>query len=268
MTNLDKYLRQSKYQSPRLVTYSGKYDSISDVNIKAGDEIKSIILDNEEIIEPRVMKVGSKIFKCNKIIVSEHSSLYNILKLEFYYTILNKTTNYLLPTLFTVDEARVGQKALLYETNFVNAYINMDEGVDNYSIYLLYRFDGSTNMGNLEEWFKKLDIYMNTYQPDKYHTIYQFRVKDEQAYDTFINSRFSDFNEKHKKKIEYFFALKKSDYKYQIINNSDELRTKMEFNLGTVIPKNISLNNLIDLKMETYDTKEMQVIYTLAEEEI
>ena len=42
----------------------------------------------------------------------------------------------------------------------------------------------------------------------------------------------------------------------------------MEFTLGTVIPKNVSLNNLIDLKMETYDTKEMQVIYTLAEEEI
>jgi hypothetical protein len=266
MTSVD-YVRKCRWESPRLVTYSGKYESISNEKLSKGDEITSLLIDDCELIEPRVWKVGSKVFKCNKIIVENHSELNSFIELNMYYTILNKTTNYLLPTIFSIDEAKVGLKALLYETNFVNAYVNMDDNELDYSLYLLYRYDGSTNMGHLESWFKGLDIYIDTHQPDKYHTIYQLKVKDREAYNSFIGSRFSMFHDKHKRKLENFFSLKKDNFKYQVIHNSEVLRNKMELDLGTIIPKNISLNEKINLNLETYNTKEMQVIYTFAEEE-
>ena len=129
-----------KYHTPRMVTYSGNFTSL-DREIKEGDFIDSLIIDKEEIIEPRVMKVGKYVFKCNKIIVAKYSSLNRFMNLEFYYSILNRTSNYLLPTIFTPPEAHVGKKAMLFDSNFVNSFIKYDDNDMDGSIYLLYRFD-------------------------------------------------------------------------------------------------------------------------------
>lgn len=265
MIDIMDYMRTFRFDSNRRVIYEGTYETLS-MDIKEGQEIDSIIFDSEEEVDKRVIKVGKHVFKCNKIVVGQHSYTNQRIQLFLYYTTLNKVANYLLPVIFNVPESNVGKKALLYDSNFVNAYVSIDDSPLDYSIYLLYRFDGSINMGNLEDWIQKSDLYIKTIQPDKYHTIYQLKVKERETYDTFISSRFADFSQKHKQRIVNFYQLKSTDSKYQIIYNSKELRVKKEEELATTIPEHVSLNEAIDIKNETYYTEDMKVVYTLSEE--
>lgn len=267
MTEVTSNLREFRYVNPRSIIYSGRYSKISE-QLVVGEEIKSVQIDDDFIYPGRVFNVKGNAFKCNKIFVEEFNPLYKNFKLSLYYAILNRTSGYLLPYMFDTTTASLGKKCLLFDTHFVNSYISIDDCGLDYSIYLLYRYDGSANMMALEEWFKSLDFYKETIQPDKYHTIYQFEVTDREAYDTFVESKFGKFSKEHKFKIENFFQLKHTENKYKIIHNSEELRKILEDQLGTTIPPNASLNERIKLEQETYYTTDMCVVYEFPREEI
>lgn len=257
MTQVTNQLRYLLYKSPRLVTYSGKYNTIGE-HPQTG-WIDKIQID-DELIYPRTIVANNKVFRYNKIYVESFSSFHKMIGLSLYYTLLSKTSRFLLPALFETDEASAGKKAFLYDTNFVNAYLSIDGSPLDGTIFLLYRYDGSQQMNKLEDWFKSSDIYVEAIQPDKYHTIYQLEVKDKKTYDIFVSSKFADFSKEHKYKLERFHDLKNTDVDYKIIHNSKDYRKKLEELYLVTIPDNVSLNEAIVIEEQTYHTTEMEVI--------
>ncbi len=263
---LEQSQRRCEYKNARHLIYSGTFDSCYP-ELKENEFYEEIILDSEEVISPTVTKVGNKVFRYSKIMVEKYSKLNKTVRLQLYYSTLNSTSGYLLPALLDARECNVGRQAFLFDTHLVNAYVSIDGSTPDGSIYLLYRFDGSTQMMNLENLFKNSKDYIRSIQPDKYHTIYQLKVEDYENYEIFLSSRFHKFTEEHKKKIENFFQLKNHMLKYQIIYNSKELREKKEKELDITIPTYVSLNQMVDLRNETYYTEKMKVEWNLPSEE-
>lgn len=260
-------IREYKYHSPRLAFYEGSFNEI-EPDVKAGQWVDSIIIDKEEITSVGdVIKMGRNVFRVNQIMIEHISNISRTFKAQLYYTVLNYTSGYLLPTIFSAPECRVGKKALLFDRNFVNSYINYEDSEPDGTIYLLYRYEATKEMQDLEEWFKNHKDFIRCIHPDKYHTMYKFNLRDQETYKVFMSSRFFKFSEEHKKKIEFFYSLKTTDKKFQILYNSKELREKLEKEIDHVIPLDVGLNEAMRLEDETYISEKMKVVYNLMSEE-
>jgi hypothetical protein len=127
----------------------------------------------------------------------------------------NKTIGYLLPFLHQDGKLTCDNFFSRSDINFpYNLFVNVFSKCEEFSeleehIFLLYKFSPSPIFQNFENRFTYLPEFVNAYDPDKYHRMFVFKLKEEyiDSLNKFREGQYSKFKESHKKIIMKFHRL-------------------------------------------------------------
>lgn len=125
--------------------------------------------------------------------------------LDEYISKDNRTTIFMLPM--------IADSLSFKSTNFigfVQLFLkNSDRPKETGKLYLLTKFMKERKYSMYEDYLCKSEIYHDSYEPDKYHTMFVFNPpkRFEKEYNLFLQGKYSLFSEEYKKMIlEYYKA--------------------------------------------------------------
>jgi hypothetical protein len=197
---------------------------------------ETILLDDE--IEVLIGAVKS-IYKIRGILVSNDKK-----SVLLFSTFKNKTTSYLLPILGKT------LTSLKFNSYFINAFIDESK----LYIGLLYRYTGTNLYKEFENELSKDSNYIKHIEVSPYEVMYIFRISEMYHEDIkqFFEGNYSKFSKSLKMKISAFYSLTKDSYQYQVLNKSENLRKKLEADLGCNISEDAELVSKPIFEQETF----------------
>ena len=172
---------------------------------------------------------------------------------------LNKSFTYILPMLSTeIDIVKDG---------LVNTFIGDEEypQYDNH-IFLLYKFSGSKEFLQYEDFIKNTHLFVHSYDPDDHHVMYVLDVPSfyQTDYDLFAKGKYSEMNRDYKIII---FAFHNIEHRVaKVLFKHPDLREEWEERTGSTIPDNAEVSSVPDLKKEVYN-ETLKVINPVKPEE-
>jgi len=167
----------------------------------------------------------------------------------------NKSFTYILPMMSLYFDVK--------KQNLLNTFIRTDDHpkLKNH-IFFLYKFSGEQNFLEYEDYLEKQELFEVSYDPDKHHTIYAFKIPDshKDIYDNFVKGRYSKFPQDYKVHIFKFHDITNSSHRVaQVLFRHPDLREEWEEKLGVVISDEAEVSSPPDLKLETYQDKHKYV---------
>lgn len=172
--------------------------------------------------------------------------------------VINRSLSYVLPMLDWWS------KDFLINEQFVGCFIGdvSCPDLDN-NIFVLYRFSGNRSYLNFETVLRESEYYENSYEPDKYHTMFIFKVPAHHQinYELFKESRYSKLSEEYKQRMLDFYdrsesleaVLYKHESKYQ--EWEEELNKGLPRSRWTRIPRDMEASSAINLDEEYFSDK-------------
>ena len=160
----------------------------------------------------------------------------------------NKSSEFLLPMLG-------GNRTLLmYDSLLQNCYAGTNE--DKNCIVLVYKYSDSLLFNKFEKAIIRLRTFKKAFDTEKY-TVFIFNVPVyfKEDYKKFIKGKYSKFSLDHKLQILSFHDQEIEDRLGQILFNGEELRNKLEYDLGEILPKDSELYSALDMKNEIFNLK-------------
>jgi|TARA_R110002126_G_scaffold92869_1_gene220214 hypothetical protein len=162
---------------------------------------------------------------------------------------LNKSFTYILPMLSTeIDIVKDG---------LVNTFIGDEEypQYDNH-IFLLYKFSGSKEFLQYEDFIKNTHLFVHSYDPDDHHVMYVLDVPSfyQTDYNLFAKGKYSEMNRDYKIIIFAFHNI--VDYEHRVAKvlfKHPDLREEWEERTGATIPDGAEVSSVPDLKKEVYN---------------
>lgn len=138
---------------------------------------------------------------------------------------MTKSSIFLPPMLFE------NRSQLRWNTEFVNAYIDYEGSGDKLSICLLFRFNGTVSYAEFEEKLTRHPMYIDSIEPDKYHTLYRFSIPKSHVHDftQIIEGRYSKLQDSYKRKILNFHTFSEAGETYGILYRTKQLQEEREF---------------------------------------
>jgi len=206
----------------------------SEGNIVGIDYCGEYKVDRNEVIN--LNKTKYKVLKINKV-------KHNGTKPAYYKLTtssgLTKTFNFIMPLL---GDSRNYFK---FNTQFINAFMGTEQDGDyGSSLYLLYRFSGSTNYTDFEASLVDHPWYESTVDVDKYQVLYKFDIPEEHKMDVglILSGKYSQVSVKTKERILRFHNTRETSTLGQILSKSPKRKAKLEADLKCdPIPNNLDL---------------------------
>ena len=163
----------------------------------------------------------------------------------------NKTFTYILPML--QDYVKIKKE------NLINTYIgSQDRPDDNNHIFLLFKFSGEKEFLEYENYLTTTKLYVDSYDPDKYHVMYVFKVpkKHQNVYDLFKEGKYSEFPQAYKVSLFEFHNIKTPTHRVaQVLFKHPDLREEWEEKLNIPIPEDSEVSSVPDMDSEIYSDK-------------
>tara|TARA_R100000329_G_scaffold50716_1_gene46842 strand:- start:2547 stop:3056 length:510 start_codon:yes stop_codon:yes gene_type:complete len=158
----------------------------------------------------------------------------------------------------------------LVKEGLVNTFIGDQEYplYDNH-IFLLYKFNGSKEFLEYEDFLKNTHLFVCSYDPDSTHVMYVFDVPAfyQTDYDLFKKGKYSEMNRDYKVVIFAFHNIMDHEHRVaQVLFKHPDLREEWEERTGESIPENAEVSSVPDLNKEVYN-ESMKVINPLKPEE-
>lgn len=174
--------------------------------------------------------------------------------------VLNKTTNYLLPMLGdSLCQFRSDKYEDFPKCQFRAAFIgdNTHKIYKKNKILLLYKFSGKPEFMKFESDLLNNPYCVDTYDADKFHTMYVFNVpsKYKEDYEKFLNWQPSKFSIAYKLHIQNFYNLKEDHPLYKTIYKKEERFKELEKELGISIPRDLEASSAPYWELEYYSSE-------------
>lgn len=155
-----------------------------------------------------------------------------------------------LPPMLDIDPVFMQLHLLL------NVYLYSDDLPDvRNCIFLHYEYqDLSGSFARLENNLKSSPLFKDMYDPDRYTSMFYFRVP-ERWYDDylmFLDSKYSLISEGLKRKILKFYNLGPQSQVYKVLYRDAQRRKEIEDELDVELPPNAEVASAIDFGKETY----------------
>lgn len=150
-----------------------------------------------------------------------------------------------------------GRHFYRWNKNFCNCFIGREETGDyGSSIYLLYQWDGSKAFTEFEEALKNHPWYAGREEPDKYHTMYEFCIPDDQSdLQKIIQGQYSHISDSSKERILKFHGANTDSKLSKILNRDDGLRRALERKYEIVVPEGCEVFSSFYIEEEMYLNK-------------
>jgi hypothetical protein len=162
---------------------------------------------------------------------------------------LNKSYTYVLPMLST--------EIALVKQGLVNTFIGDTDypKYDNH-IFLLYKFSGSKEFLEYEDFLTNTHLFVDKYDPDDSHVMFVFDVPAfyQTDYEMFKEGKYSEMNRDYKVIIFAFHDI--MDYEHRVAKvlfKHPDLREEWEERTGTDIPESMEVSSVPDLEREVYN---------------
>tara|TARA_R110000787_G_scaffold150324_2_gene264213 strand:+ start:4561 stop:5070 length:510 start_codon:yes stop_codon:yes gene_type:complete len=143
--------------------------------------------------------------------------------------------------------------------SLINTYIgSQDRPDDTNHIFLLFEFSGSKEFIEYEGELTINKLYVDSYDPDKYHVMYIFKVpkKHQNVYDLFKEGKYSEFPQAYKIALFEFHGIKNPTHRVaQVLFKHPDLREEWENKLNIPIPEDSEVSSVPDLESEIYSNK-------------
>jgi hypothetical protein len=174
----------------------------------------------------------------------------------------NKSFTYILPMMSLYFDIK--------PQNLLNTFLrSSDKPEFKNHIFLLYKFSGDKNYLVYEDYLENQELFETSYDPDKYHTLYCFKIPDshKDIYDKFLKGRYSEFPQDYKVHIFKYHGIKNPTHRVaQVLFRHPDLREEWEEKLGVEISDEAEVSSPPDLELETYQ-EEYKYINPLKPEE-
>tara|TARA_R100001244_G_C5108076_1_gene120447 strand:+ start:35 stop:547 length:513 start_codon:yes stop_codon:yes gene_type:complete len=138
----------------------------------------------------------------------------------------------------------------------INAFIG-DENFPEYDnhIFLLYKFSGSKNFLTYENSLEKNDLFVKSYDPDKEHVMYIFKVPSfyKHDYSKYREGKYSKMSYDYKVVIFDFHKIYDHDHKVaKVLFKHPDLKEELEDRIDAELPKGAEVSSVPDLGTEIY----------------
>ena len=168
---------------------------------------------------------------------------------------LTKGSQFLLPMLFESSS-----EISIWRNNFINVYVTYEGSKKGLGICLLYRFSSELAYSKFEDFLLKHKSFDSLHEPDKYHTLYEFKVPEEFISDflEITEGRYSKTSERYKRRVMSFFGFKEGGTMHGILYKSEKLRQEREeeYDLPSgALSSEDELYDQFNLEEETYWNK-------------
>lgn len=192
-----------------------------------------------------VLTVGKQKYKVSEIKKSSNSAtgyeLYTFRK-------VSTTGNFLFPLL--------GEDRNYWRWNieFTNAFIGDEYHHDGTEVSLLYRFGGTKNFSDFEAELLSRPDFISSSDPDKYHTIYKFKLNSKYLNDIklIMSGKYSKISDAAKARILEFHGSDKTKPIGQVLYRCEKRREKIEFDIGDKLPIDAELLDMFDISDEIF----------------
>lgn len=167
---------------------------------------------------------------------------------------VDKTKSYVFLTpMLEIDPIFMSRHLLL------NAYMGSDDLPDvKQSIFLLYEFsDHNGEFAKLERWYKNVQGYRGSYDPDRYTTMFYFHVPEKYYHDylLFLNGKYSQVSDTLKKRILKYHNVGYSSDIYKVLYRDSKRKEEIEERIGQSLPDNAEVASALDYDIEIYSDK-------------
>ena len=146
-----------------------------------------------------------------------------------------------------------------WDSYFVNSYLHKSDSKREKLkfIYLLYRFSTTDAFVELEKALRSHPMYISSYNPDRSHIMFVFRIPDamQKHCVTFLRGKYSEFTPQYKRCVIQFHHFEKDGRMYQVLYKDEKLRKQLELEYATTIPKDLDLFDRAEWKDEIYTNK-------------
>lgn len=191
-----------------------------------------------------VLQVGKQKYKISEIKKSTSIQGYEL----YTFRKITTTSNFIFPLL--------GGNRLNWRWNleFTNAFIGDEENHDGTEISLLYRFAGTKNFSDFEGGLTDHPTFMESYDPDKFHTLYKFKLPTEYVNDIklIMAGKYSQISAKAKARIIEFHNSSRMKPIGQVLYRCEQRRKKIENDIGENLPESAELLDMFTIENEIY----------------
>ena len=161
---------------------------------------------------------------------------------------LTKSSQFIMPFLGS------NRQFFRWNKSFCNCFIGTEASEDyGSSIYLLYRWDSGKDFRGFESELINHEWYTGSWEPDKYHTMYEFCIPDShEDINNIIKGNYSHVSVFGKEQILNFHNANDDSRLAKILRRDGELRRQMSEDLIVDIPKDNELLSSFEVKEEIY----------------
>lgn len=141
-----------------------------------------------------------------------------------------------------------------WNKSFCNCFIGTESSGDyGASIYLLYRWDSGKDFRGFESELISHEWYTGSWEPDKYHTMYEFCIPDgHEDINKIIKGKYSHVSVSGKEQILNFHNADDESRLAKILRRDEKLRREMSEDLIVDIPKDNELLSAFKVEEEMY----------------
>lgn len=174
--------------------------------------------------------------------------------------IRNKSVTYLLPLFCKYFVSKnIELREAIFVSYLENCYLylkNKEDIYEGFIISLNKPKESGINFEYFVENLKNNDIFVNYYEEEN-KIIFQYKIPDsiQKTYQKFIEGKYSEIDEKHKKIILEFakrnVSIDTSIRIMRVLSKSPELKKELELKLGMELSSKIELSSKPDITKET-----------------
>lgn len=191
-----------------------------------------------------VLQVGKQKYKISEIKKSTSTQGYEL----YTFRKITTTSNFIFPLL--------GGNRLNWRWNleFTNAFIGDESAHDGTEISLLYRFAGTKNFSEFEGGLTAHPTFIDSHDPDKFHTLYRFKIPDGYVEDVklIMAGKYSQISNKAKARIIEFHSSSRMKPIGQILYRCEQRKKKIEKDVGGPLPDGAELLDKFNLTDEIF----------------
>jgi len=159
----------------------------------------------------------------------------------------NKSLTYVFPMIVDVTSDIM--------TNLIGVYIgDKDYPEFNNHIFLQYKFNG-TEFLKLEEKLKNSNLFVKTYDPDKYTVMFVFHVPEkwQKDYNRFLKSKYSTFSDLYKQTIITTFKLTPNSPLCGVLFKQEKVYLALEERLGCNVSRELEASSVWNSDYEIFN---------------
>lgn len=141
-----------------------------------------------------------------------------------------------------------------WRLEFTNAFIGDEVNHDGTELSALYRFGGTKNFSEFEAELLSRPDFIESIDPDKYHTIYKFKLDSKYAEDIklIMEGKYSQISDRAKERIMEFHTSDKKKPIGQVLYRCEKRKEKIEHDIGQKLPAEVELLDMFNISQEIY----------------